>query len=168
MEMMKKELAELTGLTFRRVFDIDKELREKDSDKALFVPGESGKRYDLATFVQRWTAYCVQVNTVDTEGLDLVKARHEAVKMQKTQLEVDRMEGSLVDVQEVRRLWGDIANTVMTNMIHLPSTLAPMLKGMKDQAVIESVIDTEVRKVLEGLAETPLPTYIMLRDDTED
>lgn len=165
MEMTKKELAELTGLTYRQVHNIDQKMQQQG--QTLFEKGEEGK-YKIGVFVQRWVDWRVQESTADMQDLDQIKARHEAVKMEKTQLEVDQMNGSLVDVQDVRRLWGDIANTVMTNMIHLPSVLAPMLRGLTDQAVIESLIDTEIRKTLEALADTPLPAYILLKDDVEE
>lgn len=168
MDMTKKELAELTGLSFRQIFNINKKLTQDDEDKALFVHGEDAKKCDLAIFVQRWAQYNADKVSAAADDLDAVKAQHESVKMRKTQLEVDRMEGTLVDVQDVRRMWGDIANTIMQGMIHLPSTLAPMLRGMENVEVINNVIDTEIRKVLEGLAETPLPSYLLLQEDEEE
>lgn len=167
MDMTKQELAELTGLTYRQLFNINKKLMEEDEDKALFVKGEDAKKCDLAVFVQRWVDYNVEKCSASAEDLDAVKAAHESVKMRKTQLEVDKMEGSLVDVQDVRKIWGDIANTIMQGMIHLPSTLAPMVRGMENVEVITSVIDTEIRKVLEELADTPLPAYLLLQEDDE-
>ena len=166
--MTKQELADLTGLTYRQLFNINKKLLEEDEDKALFVKGEDAKKCDLAIFVQRWVDYNVEKCSASAEDLDAVKAAHESVKMRKTQLEVDKMEGSLVDVQDVRKIWGDIANTIMQGMIHLPSTLAPMVRGMENVEVITSVIDTEIRKVLEELAETPLPAYLLLQEDDEE
>ena len=168
MDMTKQELAELTGLTYRQLYNINKILTEEDEDKALFVKGEDAKKCDLAIFVRRWVDYNVEKCSASAEDLDAVKAAHESVKMRKTQLEVDRMEGSLVDVQDVRKIWGDIANTIMQGMIHLPSTLAPMVRGMENVEVITSVIDTEIRKVLEGLADTPLPAYLLLQEDEEE
>ena len=168
MDMTKQELAELTGLTYRQLYNINRNLMEEDEDKALFVKGEDAKKCDLAIFVQRWVEYNVEKCSASAEDLDAVKAAHESVKMRKTQLEVDRMEGSLVDVQDVRKIWGDIANTIMQGMIHLPSTLAPMVRGMENVEVITSVIDTEIRKVLEGLADTPLPAYLLLQEDEEE
>lgn len=168
MDMTKQALAELTGLSFRQVFNINKKLSQEDESKALFVQGEDAKKCDLAIFVQRWVQYNVERQSASADDLDTVKAQHESVKMRKTQLEVDRMEGSLVDVQDVRRLWGDVANTVMQGMIHLPSSLAPMLRGLENVEVITSLIDTEIRKVLEGLADTPLPSYLLLQEDDED
>lgn len=164
----KQELAELTGITYRQLFNINKKLAEEDADKALFVQGEDPKKCDLAMFVRRWVDYNVEKATVDTGDLDAVKAQHEAVKMRKTQLEVEKMEGAMVDVQDVRKLWGDLANTIMQGMIHLPSTLAPMVRGMENIEVINNVIDTEIRKVLESLSETPLPAYLLLADDEDE
>lgn len=168
MDMTKQELAELADMSYRQLFNINKKLAEDDPDKALFVRGIDPKKCDLATFVQRWVEYNVDRASAASDDLEAVKAQHESVKMRKTQLEVDRMEGSLVDVQEVRKIWGDIANTIMQGMIHLPSTLAPMVRGMDNIEVINNVIDTEIRKVLDGLADTPLPTYLLLQEDDED
>ena len=153
--MTKKELANIAGYTYRRLHDIDRDLPD---NKKLFVESEGGK-YDLALFVQRWVKYNVENEAGDADDLDLVKARHEAVKMQKTELEVDKMRGQLVDVQDVRKLWGDIAATVTQNLRHLPTTLAPQLRMIENQEVISSVIDEGIRRVLNEIADTPLPDY---------
>lgn len=168
MDMTKQALAELTGMTYRQIFNINKKLVQEDESKALFVKGEDAKKCDLAIFVKRWVDYNVERVSASADDLDTVKAAHESVKMRKTQLEVDRMEGSLVDVHEVRKIWGDIANTIMQSMIHLPSTLAPMVRGMDNVEVINNVIDTEIRKVLEGLSDTPLPAYLLLQDEDDE
>lgn len=168
MDMTKRALAELTGITYRQIYNINKKLVEIDENKALFVKGEDAKKCDLATFVQRWVDYNVERVSAAEDDLDAVKAAHESVKMRKTQLEVNRMEGSLVDVQDVRKLWGDIANTVMQSMLHLPSTIAPMVQGMDNVEVINNVIDTEVRKALQALSDTPLPAYLLLHEDDEE
>lgn len=168
MDMTKQALAELTGKTYRQIYNINKQLSEADPDKALWVQGGDAKKCDAAIFVQRWVDYNVARNSVDADDLDAVKAQHESVKMRKTQLEVDRMEGALVDVQDVKKLWGDISNTIMQGMVHLPNTLAPMVRGLENIEVINSIIDTEVRKVLESLASTPLPSYLLLQDEDEE
>lgn len=161
--MTKKELATVAGYTYRRLYDIDRDL---PAGKKLFVESEGGK-YDLAVFVQHWVEYNVERETADVEDLDTVKARHEVVKTEKTELEVARMRGQLIDVQDVRRLWGDIANTVMQNLIHLPSKLAPMLRMEDNTERIAAVIDEGIRDVLNALGETPLPDYAA-EDAAED
>ena len=161
--LTKKELATAAGYTYRRLYDIDRDLPQ---DKKLFVQGEGGK-YDLAIFVQRWVDYNVNNETADIDDLDTVKARHEIVKTQKTELEVARMRGQLIDVQDVRRLWGDIANTVMQNLIHLPSKVAPQLQMMENTELIASIIDGEIRGILNDIAETPLPSYAADGEESE-
>lgn len=162
--MTKKELATVAGYTYRRVYDIDRDLPQ---DKKLFVEGENGK-YDLAVFVQRWVAYNVDNEMPETADLETVKARHEVVKTQKTELEVARMRGQLIDVQDAKRLWGDIANTVMQNLIHVPSKVAPMLRMMDNVEIITEIISAEIRKALEAVAETPLPTYASEESESEE
>lgn len=155
MELTKKELANIAGYTYRRLYDIDRDLPQ---EKKLFVAGEGGK-YDLALFVQRWVDYNVHIEADYIEDLDAVKARHEAVKIEKTELEVARMRGALIDIQDVKRLWGDVANTVMQNMIHVASKVAPMLRMLDNTEVIANIIDTEVRKALTDISTAPLPSY---------
>lgn len=163
-EMTKKELANIAGYTYRRLYDIDRDLPQ---DKKLFVAGENGK-YDLAMFVQRWVSYNVNLEAAGVEDLDTVKARHEVVKTQKTELEVARMRGQLIDLQDVKRLWGDIANTVTQNLIHLPSKAAPLVRAMDNTEVISSILDAEIRTVLNAIADTPLPVYAADEENSEE
>ncbi|MGI6234448.1 MAG: hypothetical protein ACOYI6_04235 [Christensenellales bacterium] len=162
--LTKKELASAAGYTYRRLYDIDRDLPNEDK---LFVPGESGK-YDLALFVQRWVAYNLGVQQGKDQSLDEVKAIHELVKTRKTELEVARMEGQLVDVQDVRRLWADIANSVMQNLIRIPSKVAPLITMMDNVQAISGILDTEIREALEQVAETPLPDYAANNEPEED
>ena len=163
--LTKKELATVAGYSYRRLHDIDMGLPE---DGKLFVKGEGGK-YDLALFVQRWVRYNVDNETGDDQTLDEVKARHEIVKTRKTELEVARLEGKLVDVYEIRRLWGGVANTVMQNMLRLPSKVSPRLVMMKDSEMIAGIIDQEIRDTLTLISETPLPVETAAEDtDNEE
>ena len=167
MELTRQELADAAGLSYRQLYNINKKLSEADPDKALFVEVGDSKKCDLTVFIQRWTDY--KVSQAIPEGgdldLNLVRARHETVKMRKTELEVDRLRGMLVSVKDVRRLWGDIANTIMQAMLHLPQTVAPMVRGLKKVDVIQGILDAEIRKTLELLSETPLPDYLLDFDD---
>ena len=153
--MTKKELATVAGYTYRRLYDIDQSL---PPDGKLFVPCDDGK-YNLILFVQRWVKYNVNRETEEAADLDMVKARHEVVKTRKTELEVARMEGNLVDVQDVRKLWGDLANMIMQGLIHIPSKVGPLLLMMDNVEKIAGIIDEAIREVLNTLAEAPVPDY---------
>lgn len=153
MGMTKKELATVAGYTYRRLYDID---RDQPKDKKLFVESEDGK-YDLALFVQRWVAYNKQTTEQENEDLSVVKAQHERVKKEKTEIEVARMKGKFVEIQEVHRLWGNIATIVRGRFVNLARKLAPALVMIDDPDRIEEIIDRDVRDALNMIANTPLP-----------
>lgn len=162
--MTKKELATIAGYSYRRLHDIDMGLPE---DGKLFVKGEGGK-YDLALFVQRWVRYNVDNESEAEQSLDDAKTRHEIVKTRKTELEVARLEGRLVDVYEIRKLWGGVASTVTQNMIRLPSKVAPRLIMVGNVDLIAGILDEEIRAVLNGIADTPLPEMAAAETENEE
>ena len=162
--MTKKDLAQVAGYSYRRLHDIDLQL---PNNEKLFVRCEDGK-YNLTLFVQRWVQYNVEATHGDDRSLDEVKAIHERVKTRKTELEVAKMEGALVDVQQIRRLWADIANTVMQAMLRLPSKIAPQIMMIENVESITDMIDRELRDVLTQIAETPLPAYIQPETEQAD
>lgn len=162
--LTKKELATVAGYTYRRLYDIDMGLPEEDK---LFVKGEGGK-YDLALFVQRWVRYNVNNESESEQSLDDAKTKHEIIKTRKTELEVAKLEGSLVDVYEIRRLWGSVASTVMQNMIRLPSKVAPRLVMVGNVDLISGILDEEIRLVLNEIADTPLPENAAEVTDNEE
>lgn len=162
--MTKKELASVAGYTYRRLYDIDRDLPE---GKKLFVKSEDGK-YDLAIFVQKWVEYNIARESPDDwEDLEVVKAKHEIVKTEKTELEVARMRGQLIDIQDVQRLWGDIVNTVTQNLIHLPGKVAPLLRMQDNVEWISGTIDAEIRRILEDIAQIPVPEYADIETETD-
>ena len=154
--LTKKELANIAGYTYRRIYEIDRGL---PPGKKLFVETEDGK-YDLPSFVQRWVDYNVAHEVSDDTDLEAAKTKHEKVKTQKTELEVARLRGELIDVQDVRRLWADITTAVTQNMMRLPKKIAPLLVMMENEEAISVIIDDEVRRTLEAIADTPLPSYV--------
>lgn len=151
--LTKKELASISGYSYRRLHDIDAGL---PANGKLFVAGENGK-YDLALFVQRWVRYNIDAETAEENTLDEAKTIHERVKTRKTELEVARLEGSLVDVQEVSELWATVATNVKQNLLRLPYKAAPQLVMMSSVESITDVLDAEVREILNDIADTPLP-----------
>jgi phage terminase Nu1 subunit (DNA packaging protein) len=165
--LTKKELATVAGYSYRRLHDIDIALPQ---GQKLFVESEGGK-YDLATFVQRWVDYKMNSGDAEEKSLDEVKAQHELVKIQKSEIELSLMKGELVEVGEIRKLWGVVATTVTQNVLHLPSKIAPMVLGLTNAEIIASIIDREVREVLSSIADTPLPSHITgdaESDESED
>lgn len=161
--LTRKELATLAGYSYRRLYDIDKDLPK---GKKLFEKSEDGK-YDLAIFVQRWVDYSVSKKETDDISLEEAKTLHERVKIEKSQLEVAKMRGELVDVNDVRQLWGTVANTVMQNMIRLPGKIAQQVYMLDNMDLITGIIDKEIRDVLEMIADTPLPDEAASEEEEE-
>ena len=160
--LTQKELGELVGRTDRQIRNINSTMDEEDT---LLVKGPGGK-YDAAVFVQRWVEMQVNKVTEGLDDLDAVKARHEIVKTEKTTLEVAKMRRELLEFRDVRKAWGDIANTVMNGLLNIPGQIAPMIRGMESVETISTIIDGEIRRALEGISNTPLPSYAM--DIAED
>lgn len=161
----RRDLARFAGMSYQRLFEINKTL---EPEQQFFRKLETGD-YDLEVFVQNWVEYRLREQSA-TEGkdLDTVKAEHELVKMRKTELQVAEMEGNLVDVNEVRRLWAQIASTIMQNMIRLPDKIAPMVLMLDNPEMIKTIIKTEISTVLNELSETPLPETAAKEEEEED
>ena len=155
LSMTKKELASVAGYTYRRLYDIDRDLPE---NKKLFVQksGDSTK-CDLAIFVQHWVDYNISAATKDITDLESARTKHEIVKIKKTELEVSRLEGRLVDVREIKLLWGGIANHIMQSLIRVPNKVAPLLLMLDNAEEIAQIIDDEIRATLMDLDKVPLP-----------
>lgn len=166
MEMTKTALAQLTGKVLRRIQQIDAEL--PDSEK-LFVKGNEGK-YDAALFVQRWVQYNTNKAMEDTEKLnyDQVRAQHELLKIQKTEIDIAVRRGELLDTEEVRELWDNIVTTVRNRLMHIPTTAAQRLVMMKDPAEIKAILDREIRTVLELMASSGIPERVDNPEDEEE
>jgi len=161
--MSREELSALAGLTLRRINDINKALPD---DEKLFVPTPDGK-YNAPVFVQHWVDYRISTQVGDAPDLETARTIHERIKTRKTELQVRRMAGQLVEVREIRRLWGDVANTVMQSMMRLPSKVAPLIVMMENAETIAGLIEREVRDVLVNISNTPLPDYAEGYDDIE-
>lgn len=139
--------------------------------KKLFVKGDS--KYDLSLFIQRWVAYNVERESGGDElSLDDVRAQHEQIKKQKTEIEVARMRGELVAIEDVYRLWSGIAHTVSANMMLLPVKVAPQIMMMGDTDLIAGILEKEIRAILEIIATTPVPDNMAKgsadEEETED
>lgn len=147
--MYIKELALLVKFSPRRLYQINEEL---EPDKKLFVR-EDGTKADLATFVQRWVEYRESLVRGSAEmTLEEAKTRHELIKTEKTRFEVKRLQGEMVFASDVIALGKEIVGGVKNNLLHIPTTLAPVLCNMDDAEEIESVLTQAIREALEDMS----------------
>lgn len=148
--MYVKELAALAGITDRRLRQINSEL---PPDKKLIVRKEGEKKADVAMFVRRWADYKVSIARNGQEyTLDEAKTEHELLKIQKTQIELRRMNREVVPVADVVSLCQEIVSAVKNNLLHIAATIAPVIAKMDDTEDVEDVVDTAIREALEDLS----------------
>ena len=69
------------------------------------------------------------------------------------------MRGELLDFRDVRKAWGDIANSVMNALLNIPGQVAPVIRGMESVEMISGILDGEIRRALENIADSPIPSY---------
>lgn len=163
--LTKRELANIAGYTYQRLHQINRDL---PPEKQLFVQSGDGKKYDLAMFVQRWVDYNTGRAETESEELSVVKARHEAIKMEKTGLEVARMKGEYVSIEVLAPIWTHIAATVAERFNSLPQKIAPSLVMIGDPEIIAEKIEREIRDAQSLLARMPLPSAERGTEDAED
>jgi len=149
--LTQRELAQATGLTLRRIQQINEAL--PDGEK-LFVQRADGG-YELGAFVQRWVKYNTDRQEHRSASLEAMKTIHEQVKTQKTELEVQRMSGALLDAEAVRILWGNVIVAARNNLLGLPGRVAPVIAGLKSAELIAGELDHEIRAALTALADMP-------------
>ena len=84
--------------------------------------------------------------------LEEAKTRHELIKTEKTRFEVKRLQGEMVFASDVIALGQEIVGGVKNNLLHIPTTLAPVLCNMDDAEEIESVLTQAIREALEDMS----------------
>lgn len=153
LDLTKKEIAEAAGYTYRRLFDIDAEL---SPDKKLFVPSGDGK-YSLTEFIHRWVQYNIDKSTPEALSWEDAKARHEQIKIQKTELEVGKLRGELVEKETMHQIWATALNALVQNLMRLPAILTPLVYMVENRELVSGLIEKEIRETLTNFANTPLP-----------
>jgi phage terminase Nu1 subunit (DNA packaging protein) len=144
-------LARITGRTYRTIRDrlsvlepVKRSTRGifYDSRKALALIYDDGGR--------------------DPEGLDLSRERAALARMQRRKLEIEvaRLRGKLVPVEQVGRALEFLAVTFRSRLLALPRKLALQIAPGNPREA-ESKIETEARAILEELeADRSLPEWI--------
>lgn len=149
--MRANELAELAGLSRRRIDQINAEMSDEDK---LLVKCAGG--YDAARFVARWVDYNVSRAKPDKAlDLDEEKALHERSKREKTDIQIGILKGDLINMEDAIRAFEDVASSVRERLCGLPAKLAVSLVMVEDAEEIQDKIDKEIRDTLTMLAEMP-------------
>ena len=47
----------------------------------------------------------------------------------------------------------------MNALLNIPGQVAPVIRGMESVEMISGILDGEIRRALENLADSPIPSY---------
>jgi len=135
-----KELANILGITQRRVNQLAKEgILEKDNKN----------NFDLSQSVQAYIAYA----TTESDELRQEKILHERAKRKKAEIELNLKEGRMHDADDVRRVMTHMLLTFRNRILNIPAKLAPQLIGLQNIGEIQQILNKEAREALTELSD---------------
>ena len=155
------EMARALGISQQRVSQMLKEdIMVRDKSGSVLVI-ESLKNY-----------YKVRAPEGSEEELDLnvEKAKHEKTKREIAELKLAMMEGSVYDARTVELVLTEMLSNLRTQMLGLPSKLAPQLERKKKEKIYE-VMTKEIEEKLNELSEYTPEMFTkeeIKEDDDED
>ena len=163
-------LADIIGVTDRRIRGLAEEGILVRASKGRYNLKESLINYILTLKVAREEPASSGDDFLD---LDSVKAKHEVVKMQMSELKLHLMEGTMHKSEDVRAVMYDMLVAFRTKLMSHPSKAAPVLANMYDAAQIQTYLEKEMTDILMELRqynpkEFYNDDYVDLEDGTDD
>ena len=96
-----------------------------------------------------------------------VKAEHEMLKKEKTELQLQQMRGELHSANDVRALMGEMVLSAKSKILSIPVRISPQLEGESAKA-IEKKLNDEINNVLSVLADYNPGQFIDEGNEDED
>lgn len=93
-----------------------------------------------------------------------VKAEHEILKKEKTEMQLQQMRGELHSANDVRTLMGEMITSTKSKLLSIPVRIGPQLEG-ESAKTIEKKLNDEINKALSALAEYNPGRFINEADD---
>ncbi len=98
-----------------------------------------------------------------------MQAKHEAVKLQMSEMQLKLMQGKLHKSEDVEKVMTNMLASMRAKLLSLPSRIAPSIAGVSDPAEVVTILKDVIYDVLHELADyTPEMFYgedLMLDDD---
>lgn len=98
-----------------------------------------------------------------------MQAKHEAIKLQMSDMQLKLMQGKLHKSEDVERVMTNMLASMRAKLLSLPSRVAPSIAGVSDPAEVVTILKDVIYDVLHELADyTPEMFYgedLMLDDD---
>ena len=89
----------------------------------------------------------------DTNAMSLsrIKAMHEGLRAKKTKLEVEMLEGSLIDAKAVKDASFKQARLVRDTLLSVPNRLSPVVANESDEHRVHEIIRDEIVSCLRAI-----------------
>jgi hypothetical protein len=88
-----------------------------------------------------------------TISLAEAQLRHELAKATKTEFEVAKLKGTLIDAYEAAVEWGTMITSARNRALLIPSKIAPKVAATSDVVSCQEILDREIRSFLTELSE---------------
>ncbi len=149
-----------------KIFGISTESLSKWVHKGCPVEGKKGR--ELQLYLPDVVAWRLDRVTDNVEALDLQKERARLAKEQadKTAMENEERRGNLVDVTKIAPLWANLAASIKTKFLSIPTKAAPLVMGCKTLPETKEALEHLIHDTLRDLSATA-PGIIAAGDSAE-
>lgn len=123
-----------------------------DEGMPVHTKGGQGKQSN-----QYLSEDCIQWYTFrNTEkgdwDLSVEKAKESRARTEKLQLEVSIKKKELIPIADIEKNWTTIVVAIKTKLLTLPKTISSYYSGIKSDYELETIVETNIRNVLEDLS----------------
>lgn len=152
MEVNQKELAEILGLSDRRI-------RQLIKDFGLFSAYEAGgkkqKRYQLEKCVQEYIQYKISEETGEgaSRGREEAQTRHEEIKIKISKLKLQRLRRELHAAEDVEDFLTEMLVAFRARLMVIPQKVGPLAADEDDVSRVIALLEKEVLETLDTLSE---------------
>jgi len=94
-----------------------------------------------------------QPEEVEATSYHVAKTLREAAEAQIARLKLAEMRGEVIRVDAMKTQLATVFSTIRETLLQAPSRLAPMMAAESNAAVIQTLLETEIHKALDGLSQ---------------
>lgn len=140
-EVSTSALAEILGLTTRRVQQLNKEIPLKQVSQG---------KYDLPETIQTYITWIKEKSISDEEfDLNKEKALHETSKRKITEINLAKMERRAHDAKDIELVMTEMLTNLRTQLLGLPAQVAGLLAGKSQEDVYQKLTESIEAKLFE-------------------
>ncbi len=138
-------IAKLLDLSTRRVQQLVKD---------GVIPKTEKGRYELAPCVRGYIAYLRDRNIgAGIVSLDEARMRKTVAEAQLSELQLEKERGSVLDVEQIEKLWSGIVSATRQRILSIPAKLAPIVAVEEKPATCKAIIEEQIIEALHEITE---------------